>query len=108
VLCSTVSAFYAQFAKLKGIKQHFIVRRYCRTKEHNINLAHDCRLEIKAWLDKFQGVASKYINSYLSLYKCLRKSNFDETEIGIMNFIKTLRGANKKDTYKSIRELEFS
>jgi transposase-like protein len=107
VLCSTVSAFYTQFAKLKGINQHFIVRRYCRTEEHNINLAHDCRLEIKAWLDNFQGVASKYINSYLSLYKCLRKSNFDKTEIGILNFIKALRYANKKDTYRSIRELKF-
>ena len=108
VLCSTVSAFYTQFAKLKGIKQHFVVRRYCRTEEHNINLAHDCRLEIKDWLDNFHGVASKYINSYLALYRCLRKSNFSETEIGIMNFIKALRCSNKKDTYKNIQELKFA
>ena len=103
--CSGPKSFYEHYVKLKGIKQYFRINRCVRTEEHNIDLANGYRNVICAWLKKFQGVASKYLNNYLSLFNCLRKSNFDESETGLMSFIEDLRCANEKNTYRSIREL---
>jgi transposase-like protein len=108
VFCSNFKTFYKHFANLKGIKQHFRVRLFSRNEEHNTDLACKYRKNIEIWLDKFQGVASKYLNNYLSLYNCLRKDNFDKTEIGIMNFMKVLRNVNIKGGYRSILDLELA
>ena len=108
VFCSNYKTFYKHFANLKGIKQHFRISFYNSTVEKNIDLAYRYRKAVEAWLDRFQGVASKYLNNYLSLYNCLRKSNFDETEIGIMNFMKALRNVNIKENYRGIRALKLA
>jgi transposase-like protein len=108
VFCSNYKTFYAFFAKKKGIKQHFIVTRCTRTEAHNIDLANGYRRKVEIWLDRFQGVASKYLNNYLSLFNCLRKSNFDETEIGIINLFKALKYVNINDNYRSIKELKLA
>ncbi|MBC8059541.1 MAG: IS1595 family transposase, partial [Clostridiaceae bacterium] len=86
VFCSNFKTFYKHFANLKGIKQHFRINPYNKTEEHNIDLANGHRKALQVWLDKFKGVASKYLNNYLSLYNCLRKSDFDKTEVGIKSF----------------------
>ncbi len=38
--------------------------------------------------------------SKIHLYNCLRKSNFDKTEIGISNFMKALSYVNIKENYR--------
>ena len=101
--CSNSKTFYKHFANLKGIKQHFRVNLYNTTGENNIDLAYGHRKAVETWLDRFQGVASKYLNNYLSLYNCLRKSNRYRTEAGVTNFFKALECVNIKDSYKSIR-----
>lgn len=108
VFCSNFKTFYKHFAKLKGIKQHYGISTYNRTEEHNIDLAHRYRKGVEAWLDKFQGVASKYLNNYLSLYTCLSKISFDKTEIGINNFIKSFMYVNIKQNYKNIKALKLA
>jgi len=108
VFCSNCKTFYKHFASLNGIKQHFRVSHYNRTEKNNIDLAYTNLRTVEVWLDRFKGVASKYLNSYLSLYNCLRKGNFDRTEIGINNFIKALRYVNINENYRSIRALKIA
>ncbi|MBC8062221.1 MAG: IS1595 family transposase [Clostridiaceae bacterium] len=108
VFCSNYNTFYKHFANLKGIKQHFRVSPYNRTEEKNIDLAYRSRRAVETWLYRFRGIASKYLNNYLSLYNCLRKSNLDKTEIGITNFMKALRYVNIKESYASIRALNLA
>ena len=108
VLCSNCNTFYKHFANLIGIKQHVRVSHYSRTSENNIDLARGHRKAIKIWLDKFHGVASKYLNNYLSLYNCLRKNNVNETEIGIRNFTEALKHVNIRENYRSIRALKLA
>ena len=103
--CSNSKTFYKHFATLKGIKQHYRVSLYNNTDGNNIDLAYGHRKAVERWLDRFQGVASKYLNNYLALYNCLRKSNLDKTEIGVTNFLKALRYVNINESYKSIRNL---
>ena len=106
--CSNFKTFYKYFANLKGIKQHYRVNLYNRMEEHNVDLAYGYRKKLEVWIYKFRGVASKYLNNYLSLYNCLRKSSFDKTEIGISNFIKALSYVNIKENYRSIRALKLA
>ncbi|MBC8059323.1 MAG: IS1595 family transposase [Clostridiaceae bacterium] len=108
VFCSNSKTFYKHFANLKGIKQHFRISLYNRTEKNNIDLAYRTRRFVEIWLDKFQGVASKYLNNYLALYNCLRRNNFDLTELGITNFMKALQYVNIKESYRSIRALKLA
>jgi transposase-like protein len=108
VFCSKFKTFYKHFTNLKGIKQHFRVNPRNKTEQHNIDLANSHRKALQTWIDKFKGVASKYLNNYLSLYNCLRKANFDKTEIGIDNFMKALTYINIKENYRSIKALKLA
>ena len=61
VFCPNFKTFYKHFANLKGIEQHFRINAYNRTEENNIDLAYGYRKNVEVWLDKFQGIASKYL-----------------------------------------------
>ena len=107
VFCSNSKTFYKFFANIKRIKHHYRVCLNNRTENNNIDLAHGFRRALQAWLNKFQGIASKYLNNYLSLYKCLRKNNFDKTQVGINSFIEALKNINIKESYRSIKTLKL-
>ena len=103
VLCSNTKTFYKFFANIKGIKHHYRISINNRTENNNIDLAYGCRRSLQAWLDKFKGIASKYLNNYLSLYNCLRKNNFQKTQVGINNFFEALKNINIKESYRSVK-----
>jgi transposase-like protein len=55
------------------------------------------------WMRRFRGVATKYLNNYLSLYKFLKSTNVCEILAGVQGMIAAITSVNIRNTYMSIR-----
>ena len=59
------------------------------------------------WMYRFRGVATKYLNNYLSLFKFLKSSNFNNISFAINIFIEEISKINMKNTYINMRNAEI-
>lgn len=106
IICSDAWRSYAFFAKSKGIDHYKInssEKEYKKGIYHiqNVNNYHH---RLKQWLDRFNGVASKYLDNYLAWFKFLDTSlSFEETTANMKEmFIKSCLYC-VSETYNSIR-----
>lgn len=97
VFCSNLKAQYCSFARIKKLK-HYRLLNLDKRFNYNLETARNHIKNLKEWLRIFKGVASKYLNSYLALFKFLAWINFDG---GILGLSKLLDIICKQYVYKS-------
>ena len=59
------------------------------------------------WMYRFRGVATKYLNNYLSLFKFLKSSNFNNISSTINIFIEAISKINIENTYTNMRNAKI-
>jgi transposase-like protein len=67
-LCTDSTRNYKKFAKDKGLEHHAINAKKGIYHVQHVNAYHS---RLKIWMDRFQGVATKYLNHYLYWFRFL-------------------------------------
>lgn len=107
-LCTDNWREYKGYARKKGISHHVVNSVYCGDKNYHIRNINNYNMEFSLWLEKFRGVASKYLNNYLSWFKILDSTGFKDNEENVLNiFIKSC-GYKVDETFDSLRTSAFS
>ena len=74
LLCTDTATNYKKFAKMKGL-QHEAVneRQKQRVKKgiYHIQHVNNFHNRLKGWMERFQGVATKYLDNYLYWFRWL-------------------------------------
>jgi len=76
VLCTDSHRSYTAFAKAEGIehqKIHARKKQYVKDKIYHVQNANQTARALKDWMNGFNGVASKYLQNYLSWYMVLEQ-----------------------------------
>jgi len=74
VLCSDSATNYANFAKLKGLQHEAVNGRkgiYVKKGIYHIQHVNSYHQRLKRWMDRFKGVATKYIDNYMFWFRFL-------------------------------------
>jgi transposase-like protein len=100
IVCSRPKRNFIMFLKRMHIKES---KKSLDNTNPVVKYTKDCMI----WMSRFKGVASKYLNNYLSLYKFIKSINFDETLSGVKAIIAVLSAVNARNTYKSIRNINL-
>ncbi|WP_342506635.1 IS1595 family transposase [Sporosarcina sp. FSL K6-2383] len=84
LLCTDTATNYKKFAKIKGLKHETVnERQKQRVKKgiYHIQHVNNFHNRLKAWMVRFQGVATKYLDNYLYWFRWLeidKQIAFDE------------------------------
>ena len=105
LLCTDTATNYKKFAKIKGL-QHETVneRQKQRVKKgiyhiHHVNNYHN---RLKRWMERFQGVATKYLDNYLNWFRWLEIGK----NLAFENRVKQmLISASQKSNYTTVEML---
>jgi hypothetical protein len=74
LLCSDSARNYKSFAKMKGIEHQAInIRKgvYVKKRIYHIQHVNSYHKRLKKWMERFQGVATKYLDNYLFWFRFL-------------------------------------
>ncbi|MEJ9151301.1 IS1595-like element ISBsm2 family transposase [Bacillus smithii] len=74
LLCTDTATNYKKFATMKGLQHEAInVRKGVYTKKgiYHIQHVNGYHTRLKKWMDRFQGVATKYLDNYLFWHRFL-------------------------------------
>lgn len=74
LLCTDTATNYKKFAKIKGLKHETVnERQKQRVKKgiYHIQHVNNFHHRLKAWMVRFQGVATKYLDNYLYWFRWL-------------------------------------
>ncbi|MDW0118597.1 IS1595 family transposase [Sporosarcina thermotolerans] len=83
LLCTDTATNYKKFAKIKGLKHETVnERQKQRVKKgiYHIQHVNNFHNRLKAWMVRFQGVATKYLDNYLYWFRWLdlgKNSSFE-------------------------------
>jgi len=111
ILCTDSWRAYMTYAKDKGL-EHYRIKS--DGKSHvikgiyhiqNVNSYHQ---RLKKWLGRFNGVASKYLDDYLSWFRFLDRNGFEDNDRNIRNMIISSCGYKTNETYKTLRLSKFT
>lgn len=107
ILCTDSWRAYINYARKRRIEHH-IINSFFVTKKYNIENVKNYDNKFEIWLKRFSGVASKYLNNYLTWFKYIIGIDFKVTFNNVKNML-IMSCANKMcETYNSIRLSEFS
>jgi transposase-like protein/IS1 family transposase len=102
---------YKTYAKEKGL-EHYRIKSDNGTHIikgiyhiQNVNGFHS---RMKKWIDRFKGVASKYLDNYLAWFLFVDKRGHETTMQNIKDMLVSSFSFEMYDTYKSIRLSKFS
>ncbi len=98
--CSRPKQFFALYFKKKNIRE---INEYLDNSSEAVKYRCDCM----EWMYRFRGVATKYLNNYLGLFKFLKSSNFNNTSLAINIFIEEISKINMENTYINMRNAEI-
>lgn len=77
LLCSDTATNYKKFAKDKGLKHEMVNARkgvYVRKDIYHIQHVNAYHKRLKKFMERFQGVATKYLDNYLFWFRYLEQS----------------------------------
>mgnify|MGYP000925101264 FL=1 len=97
---SRPKSFFAMFFKRKKIRE---INEYLDNSSEAVKYRCDCM----EWMYRFRGVATKYLNNYLSLFKFLKSSNFNNGSFAINKFIEAISKINIENTYTNMRNAKI-
>jgi transposase-like protein len=104
ILCSNNKSAYVLFSNIKKIKHYRITGMVHRQEEkYGIATVKKYIKDCMRWLARFKGVATRYLNNYLSWYKFLDNIDFDSTMEGIKKIAECISTKMVCETYSSIR-----
>ncbi|QAT41187.1 hypothetical protein [Clostridium sp. JN-9] len=98
---SRPKSFFALFFKRKNIRE---INEYLDNSPEAVKYRCDCM----EWMYRFRGVATKYLNNYLSLFKFLKSSNFNNGSFAINKFIEQISKITAQNTYINMRNAKVS
>lgn len=107
VLCSNLKPQYCSFARFKKIKHYRILNKN-KQSIYNIKSAGNYIKKFKEWMLTFKGVASKYLNSYLSLYRFLSSINFDKSTAGVKEFLSVISTEYVYKSNSAVTDQDFA
>ena len=105
LLCTDTATNYKRFAKLKGLLHETVnERQKQRVKKgiYHIQHVNNSHSRLKGWMERFQGVATKYLDNYLYWFRWLDLSKdlaFDK------QVERMLVSACQKSNYKTVQML---
>ncbi|MCC5909276.1 MAG: IS1595 family transposase [Clostridiaceae bacterium] len=111
VLCTDKWRAYKKYCEEKDI-QHYRIKPdesgHVIKGLYHIQNVNNYHARFKKWLDRFNGVASKYLNNYLTWFKFLDSVGYENTINCIKEMLITGCLHKVYDTYHSIRTAKFS
>ena len=105
LLCTDTATNYKKFAKIKGL-QHETVneRQKQRVKKgiYHIQHVNNFHNRLKTWMERFQGVATEYLDNYLFWFRWLELGK----NVAFDNRVEQmLISACQKSNYKTVQML---
>jgi len=110
ILCTDAWRSYMTFAKEKGIEHYRInstSKEYTKKGIYHIQNINNYHQRLKKWIDRFDGVASKYLDNYLAWFRFLDSKSFEETTSSLKGMLITACLYDVHETNKSLRLKEF-
>lgn len=87
IFCTDSHKSYIQFAKDFSLEHKRIKRGKHREGIYHIQHINAIHNKLKKWMDRFNGVATKYISNYMYWFKWLQLFENDKEAIKIKNFM---------------------
>lgn len=110
-LCSDSWKSYGTFALEKGI-QHYSINvskgEYVVKNIYHIQNVNSYHSLLKGWMCRFKGVASKYLEHYLTWFNFVENKRFSMSVTDRKDLLFISCGQASDETYKSLRLAEFS
>ena len=104
ILCSNNKSAYVSFSSRKKIKHYRMTGMVCKQDEKfGIAVVKKYIKSCMQWMERFRGVATRYLNNYLSWYRFLDKIDFDNTVEGIRKMAECISAKMVCETYSTIR-----
>ena len=105
LLCTDTATNYKKFAAMKGLRHEAINARnkeYVRQKIYHVQHVNSYHRRLKDWMERFNGVATKYLNSYLIWHRFLElNKKFNSKE----NMNEMLLNACKKANFTTVTDI---
>jgi transposase-like protein/IS1 family transposase len=102
---------YKTYAKEKGL-QHYRIKSddgvHIIKGIYHIQNVNGFHSRLKQWMNRFKGVASKYLDNYLAWFLFVDKRGHETTKQNIKDMLVSSFSFEMNDTYKSIRLSKFS
>jgi IS1 family transposase len=110
VLCTDSWRAFSSYAKTKGLDHYrFKSDGKQRIKGiyhiHNVNGYHS---RLKRWIDRFNGVATKYLQHYLAWFRYIDNKEHENTASNKKNMLVTSCLFTVNETNQKLRQLAFS
>jgi len=107
ILCTDGWRAYKTYANERGMEYYALKDRCVLKGIYHIQNVNSYHSRMKKWLDRFNGVASKYLDNYLTWFKFLDSKGFEEnaTNLKAMLVESCLHKVNK--SYNDFRLMEF-
>jgi IS1 family transposase len=90
ILCTDGWRCYKTYAKEKGLEHYRIDTKktgYVIKGLYHIQNVNSYHGRLKQWLERFKGVASKYLNHYLAWFQFLEPIEFEATKSNLKDML---------------------
>jgi transposase-like protein len=109
ILCTDNWGAYINFARLRKIKRYEFSNYNNKIDQaYNIVSVKEYIQNFHTWFKRFKGVANKYLNNYLYWFKFLENMSLRISSLQIIEMFKFACLKSVKETYSSLRMLEFT
>jgi transposase-like protein/IS1 family transposase len=111
VLVTDAWRAYKTYAKEKGI-EHYRIKsndgKHVIKGLYHIQNVNGLHSRMKQWIDRFKGVATKYLDNYLAWFLFVDSRSNESTKHNIKEFLLTSFVFEMTDTYESLRLAKFN
>ena len=110
VLVTDAWRAYKTYAKEKGL-EHYRIKsndgKHVIKGLYHIQNVNGLHSRLKQWIDRFKGVATKYLDNYLAWFLFVDSRSNESTKQHIKEFLLTSFVFEMTDTYDSLRLSKF-
>ncbi|MCM3671979.1 IS1595 family transposase [Mesobacillus maritimus] len=110
ILCTDGWRGYKTYAKEKGLEHYRINTKktgYVIKGLYHIQNVNNYHGRLKQWIDRFKGVATKYLNHYLAWFQFLETIQFEATTGNLKDMLIFACLFPVEETYESLRLSKF-
>ncbi|MFD1777205.1 IS1595 family transposase [Fredinandcohnia salidurans] len=108
LLCTDTATNYKKFAVMKGLQHEPInvsKKEYKKKGIYHIQHVNGYHKRLKKWMDRFQGVATKYLDNYLFWHRFLELNKKMPTQERVLNMLLSSCQKVNFTTVNTIREI---